>query len=221
MRSFHKIFFAFTILSYTSCAEETSTTNIPLTDTDSLITQKMDTTPGADSLSVIVSTPKDTIPAVLLNWEKELQAKGITMSLAKFYAAGMNEFFLYDQGEWDGVVRNSYVSSPDNHYYSYEVSSWNDGDADTYVHLIDRQLKKQYIVNVIGTCCSYAGTGWLDDHTLIAIGYDTYQAEERYPRQYLTQGFYSVFDLSTNTMTMYESRNFFKRPCKCGPSSSE
>jgi hypothetical protein len=229
MRSFDRIFFAFAVLLYTSCAnacrtdgEESSVNNSSSADSGSVQTVSLDSLPATDSvLPATASITTDSLPEILLNWEKELQKLGIKMSLDQFYAAGINEFSLYEQGSWDGVVRSNYVSSPDNRYYSYSVSSWNDGDADTYVHMIDKEKKKQYIVNVIGTCCTYEGTAWLDNHTIIAIGYDTDQAEERYPRQYLTQGLYCVFDLNTETDTYYRSRNFFARPCKCGPSSSE
>lgn len=221
MRSFHKIFFAFTVLLYTSCAEESSLNNSPTADSDSARTTRTDSMSSIDSvLQATTSNKADSLPEILLKWENELQEAGINMSIDQFYTAGINEFSLYDQGSWDGVVQSYYAASPDNRYYSYAVSSWNDGDADTYVHMIDKEKKKQYIVHVIGTCCTYEETAWLDNHTIIAIGYDTEQAEERYPGQYLTQGLYCVFDLNTEAYTYYRSKNFFGRPCKCGPSSS-
>lgn len=177
----------------------------------------------SDTALVALSDPsRDTLPEILRRWEEDLQEKGINLRPDNFYASAVNPFYFNAEQEWTGTVSERFTLSPDSSYYAYDVPSWEDGDADTYLYLVDIKKRRTYILSVIGPCCTYAGTGWKDDHTLIAIGYSTEKAETQYPGRLLTQGFYQVFDLNTGYYTFYESKNFFKRPCgNCGPSSAE
>src|ERR1044072_3540280 len=105
MRSFHKLFFAFAILLYTSCAEEISTdtgAGSPVQDS-TLIVRAQDTTKETrNDITAQASLPIDTNAPLLQNWQKNLRDRGINFSLKNFYAATMRTLNVDDCHPWDG-----------------------------------------------------------------------------------------------------------------------
>ena len=215
-----KLFLFFAVCLLCSCEEDISDNSSPgaVISPDTAITSTPAPMPVTDTV-ISAASGNDSMPACLRDWERERRSKGIPLHLDNFFTYGISTFSLGEYGSWDELVGNDYSRSPDGRYYAHHLPGWPDGDADTYVYLIDIKKSKEYIVSVLGTCCSYDGTCWKDAHTLIACGYDSEGAEMTYPGHYLAQGFYQEFDLSTNSCTGHASRNYIKRPCFCGPSS--
>ncbi len=209
MRSFDKLFLGFAILLYTSCAEETSNTVPDSTAIDSSLTQesKVDTVQEvAADVSNTVSRP---YPEILLNWEKELQMRGVNFDLDNFYAAAQHDFDFGYSNPWDREVPSYFTPSPDTSYYTYTVPNWIGGEPDSYLFLIDVKKGLSFSLDVVGTCASFEDSGWKNDHILVAYGYDDCTTDVKFPGKGLYQGFYCFYNFKTKIETVYCSKNYF------------